>query len=108
MAENVFSFVGDINLAQSRLYRLYQVESEFKLYADDYQTLIGDIEKLTLSPVPSYNGGLDGITFTLSLKNGANESSFKWWVKCPEEWIELDRLGERLLAYAKKQQEKLK
>jgi hypothetical protein len=108
MAENVFSFAGDIKLAQPRLYRLYWPESEFKLYKDDYQSLIGDIEKLKLTAMPPYNGGLDGITFTLKIINGSNESSFKWWVKCPEEWTELDRLGERLLVYAKKQNEKLK
>jgi len=40
--------------------------------------------------------GLDGGTYTLSLKGGGNEASFTWWCDPPEEWAALANVAERL------------
>lgn len=100
MTENSFSYRGDVDFAQSGLHQ--NVQSEFKLPTSDYNALVGDLKKVKLPLMPEFVHGLDGITYTLSIGDGVDKASFRWWMKCPEEWKELEYLVERLTAYAKR------
>lgn len=44
------------------------------------------LHNINLPICPTWACGLDGTTWTLTLSNGLNQSSYQWWGDLPEGW----------------------
>jgi len=68
----------------------------------DFNNLLGDIKLYRITAFPEFSMGLDGTTYTISIKNGFNSVTYSWWAECPPEWETLGTLAEKLIDFVKK------
>ena len=53
---------------------------------------------LRIPPLATQPVGFDGFSCTLRVEDASCESSWTWWVECPEEWTPLGEVVDRLRA----------
>ena len=68
----------------------------------DFNDLLEDIKLYRITAFPEFSMGLDGTTYTISIKNGFNSVTYSWWEECPPEWEKLGKLADKLIDYVKR------
>ena len=68
----------------------------------DFNDLLEDIKLSRIPASPEFSMGLDGTTYTISIKNGFNSVTYSWWEECPPEWEKLGKLADKLIDYVER------
>jgi hypothetical protein len=71
---------------------------EYPLREEEFLTLVERAKALAVPAMPAYAMGYDADTWELTLRNGFNQTSFRWWSEVPEDWEEVERLAKRALS----------
>jgi len=91
----------DGNLEQENSIFEPNAGGEITISQSDFNDLLGDIKLNRITAFPEFSMGLDGTTYTISIKNGFNSATYNWWVECPPEWETLGKLAEKLIDFVK-------
>lgn len=65
------------------------------------EKFINDIKKLKIPIWPEWAMGLDGTTITVTIEQGFNSTSFKWWESLPKQWKPLRNIFKIFKEYSK-------
>lgn len=73
------------------------VVSDFGLPADHCKEILACLTSLRPAIRPeTARVGCDGVSFELLIGGAFAFSTFRWWVKAPDEWTELERVADEL------------
>lgn len=84
------------------------ISGKITISPSDFNDMLRDIKLCRISAFPKeLSMGLDGTTYTISVRNGFNSAIYSWWEECPSEWEKLGKLADKLIDYVKRDIAKL-
>jgi len=80
----------------------FSLSEDLKVAADDADNILRLLAEASVSVMPAYTLGLDGVGYELNVTRGLNIGCYKWWQKVPEGWEALATISNALLKLAGK------
>jgi len=98
--KGVIAYEG--NVEQEESFFEPDISGKIIISPSEFNELFGYIESYRITAFPEFSMGLDGTTYTISIKNGFNSVIYSWWEECPPEWEKLGKLADKLIDFVKK------
>jgi hypothetical protein len=75
----------------------FSLSEDIKVTNEEAENILRILRQASISVVPGYRLGMDGIMYKLTVSSGLNEGHYKWWERIPEGWEVLAKIADALL-----------
>lgn len=99
----VLQYQGNIQYEKTDLYGK-EYDKSYQISKDEYNALVGNVDKISLNITPNFAMGLDGTTFKVTFQNGFNQTRFCWWEDPAKNWEELNNFIKRVIGFISKKE----
>ena len=95
------SYMGNLDPSEGLYSGGYSNDlKEVTLKEDENREIISLMKNIPITAFPEFAMGLDGTTISITIENGMNRASYRWWEEPPEEWAVLKRFVDHVVAVA--------
>lgn len=74
-----------------------------KLKPTDIEQIITKVSEIRVPFLPPLTGGFDGIDYKIWISNGMSVIHASWWMDCPPQWSQLQKLWQFIVELAETQ-----
>lgn len=80
----------------------FSLSEEIRVTNEEAENILQLLTRASMSVLPEYALGVDGVVYELVVNGGLNEGHYTWWGTIPKGWQALTQISNALLRLAGK------